>query len=103
MAIIVERPEVGRAYVVQRPVYIISEVLNDSKTRYPHLQKLLYAILITSRKLRHYFETYAIEVVTEYPLGDIIHNKDANGRIVQWAMELCPYTLGFRSRSTIKS
>jgi ribonuclease HI len=30
-------------------------------------------------------------------------NKDANGRIVKWAMELCPYTLGFRSRSTIKS
>jgi hypothetical protein len=49
MAIIVERPEVGRAYVVQRPVYFISEVLNDSKARYPHLQKLLYAILITSR------------------------------------------------------
>jgi hypothetical protein len=42
-------------------------------------------------------------VVTEYPLGHIIHNKDANGRIVKWAMELCPYTLGFRSRSTIKS
>jgi hypothetical protein len=53
--------------------------------------------------LRHYFETYPIEVVTEYPLGDIIRNKDANGRIVKWAMELCPYTLGFRSRSTIKS
>jgi hypothetical protein len=102
-AIVVERPKVGRAYAVQRPVYFISEVLNDSKTRYPHLQKLLYAILITSRKLRHYFKTYPIEVVTEYPLGNIIHNKDANGRIIKWAMELCPYTLGFQSRSTIKS
>ena len=35
MAIIVEREEVGHAYKVQRPVYFISKVLNESKTRYP--------------------------------------------------------------------
>ena len=34
-AIVVEREEVGHAYKVQRPVYFISEVLNESKTRYP--------------------------------------------------------------------
>ena len=34
-AIIVEREEAGHAYKVQRPVYFISEVLNESKTRYP--------------------------------------------------------------------
>ena len=34
-AIVIEREEVGQAYKVQRPVYFISEVLNESKTRYP--------------------------------------------------------------------
>ena len=34
-AIIVEREEAGHTYKVQRPVYFISEVLNESKTRYP--------------------------------------------------------------------
>ena len=34
-AIIIEREESGHAYKVQRPVYFISEVLNESKTRYP--------------------------------------------------------------------
>jgi hypothetical protein len=34
-AIIIEREEVGHVYKVQRPVYFISEVLNESKTRYP--------------------------------------------------------------------
>ena len=63
-AIVVEHKEVGHAYKVQRPVYFISEVLNESKTHYPQVQKLLYAILIMSRKLRHYFEYYKIAVVT---------------------------------------
>ena len=47
---------------------------------------MLYAILITSRKLRHYFEYYKIAVVTEFHLGDILRNKEANGRIIKWAV-----------------
>jgi hypothetical protein len=56
---------------------------------------MLCAILITSHKLRHYFDTYPIEVVTEFLLGDILRNKDANGHIIKWALELSPYTLEF--------
>jgi hypothetical protein len=53
-AIIIEWQKDGHAYPVQRPVYFVSEVLSKSKTCYQHVQKLLYAVLITSRKLRHY-------------------------------------------------
>jgi hypothetical protein len=47
MVIVVEHEEPGHVYKVQRPVYFISEVLNESKSRYPQIQKLIYAILIT--------------------------------------------------------
>jgi hypothetical protein len=50
-AIIVKWQEDGHAYPVQRPVYFVSEVLSESKARYQPMQKLLYAVLITSRKL----------------------------------------------------
>jgi ribonuclease HI len=42
-------------------------------------------------------------IKTEFPLGTIIRNKDANGRIAKWAMELCPFDLEFAHRDTIKS
>ena len=67
-AIVVEQNEEGHAYSIQRPVYFISEVLSESKARYPSIQKLLYAILITSRKLRHYFDEYKISIITDFPL-----------------------------------
>ncbi|XP_066380002.1 uncharacterized protein [Miscanthus floridulus] len=68
-AIIIEREEARHAYKVQCLVHFISKVLNESKTRYPQVQKLLYAILMMSHKLCHYFKYYKIAVVTEFPLG----------------------------------
>jgi hypothetical protein len=65
-AIVVERQEDDHAYPVQRLVYFVSEVLSESKACYQLVQKLLYAVLITSRKLRHYFQEHSISVITDY-------------------------------------
>jgi hypothetical protein len=50
-------------------------------TWYPLVQKLLCVILLTSWKLRDYFQEYNISMVTDYPLGEILHNWDTTGRI----------------------
>jgi hypothetical protein len=69
-------------------VYFISEVLSDSKTRYSQMQKLVYAILMTKHKLRHYFDAHPITVVSKYPLGEVIQNPEAERRTVKSALEL---------------
>ena len=63
----------------------------------------MYAILITSQKLRHFFDAYHIAVVTEYPLDDILRNKEASSHIIKWAVELGTYTIDFRPHHMIKS
>jgi hypothetical protein len=42
-------------------------------------------------------------VVTEYPLSNILRNKEANGCIIKWAVKLGTYSIDFRPRQTIKS
>ena len=69
-ALVVERGEEGHALKVQRPMYFISEVLSDSKTRYPQIQKLVYTVLIAKRKLRHYFESHLVTIVMSFPLSE---------------------------------
>jgi hypothetical protein len=69
--LVVERVEEGHALLVQRSVYFISEVLSKTKVRYPQIQKLSYAIVLTWRKLRHYFEGHPVTVVSSFPLGEI--------------------------------
>jgi hypothetical protein len=73
----------GRVRTIQRPVYYISEVLHDAKTRYLEVHKLLYALLIAFRKLRHYFQAHKISMVTSYPLRAMLHNPNAVGNIAK--------------------
>src|SRR5438105_178668 len=101
--IIVERQEEGHIQKVQLPVYFISEVLGESMIRYPQVQKILYAVLITSRKLVHYFQTHPISVVTSFPIGDILHNRDSTRRIAKWVVELGSFELSFQPQTAIKS
>jgi ribonuclease HI len=102
-AIIVERREEWHALLVQRPVYFISEVLSETKTRYPQIQKLLYVVILTRRKLRHYFESHPVTAVSSFPLGEIIQCQEASGRIAKWAVELLGDTISFAPRKAVKS
>jgi hypothetical protein len=50
------------------------------------MQKLVYAVLMTKRKLRNYFDAHPITVVSKYPLGEVIQNPEAEGIISKWVL-----------------
>jgi hypothetical protein len=90
--IVVEREELVKNRKVQHLVYFISGVLRDSKTRYFHIMKLAYTLLITYRKLLHYFQAHQIEVHTLSTLGEVLNNKEATEKTA---------TSGLYAKSTI--
>ena len=55
------------------------------------------------RKLLHYFTDHEVMVVTLFPLGDIVLNRDAAGRISKWALELMGHDIRYIPRTAIKS
>jgi hypothetical protein len=85
----------GRVRTIQCPVYYISEVLE--------VHKLLYAVLITSKKLRHYFQAHKISEMISYLLRAMLHNPNVTGNIAKWAIELAEFELNFITRHAIKS
>ena len=58
---------------------------------------------MVTQKLLHYFIDHEVMVVTSYPLGDIIRNRDVTGRISKWALKLVGHDMRYIPRTAIKS
>jgi hypothetical protein len=95
-------PNTG-VWTIQKPVYYVSAVVHEAKARYLETHKLIYVVLIASKKLRHYFQAHRVVVVTSYPLRAILHNSNATGNIAKWVVELAEFQLEFQPCHAVKS
>ena len=66
------------------------------------MEKLILALVTTSRKLRPYFQAHTVEVPTEYPMKQILHKPEISGRLIKWAIELSEFDFRYKSRIDVK-
>jgi hypothetical protein len=93
----------GRKLYHQVPIHFVSKALAGSKKHYSEIEKIYYAVVMSTRKLRHYFEANKVKVQKNQPLNDTFRNQVCSGRIRKWAMELSEHIVDFEKRSAIKS
>jgi hypothetical protein len=87
---------------VQLPVYYVSKTLLQAEFNYAPLEKLILALLVASRKLRHYFDAHPITLYTSHPIKDALRRADFSGRMEKWSVELGRFHIEYQPRTSIK-
>lgn len=88
---------------MQKPVYYVSQVLRGAETRYSLAEQLVLALIVAVRKLRPYFQSHTVQVLTDQPVKQILHRPETSGRMLKWAIELSEFDIEFRPRTAIKA
>ena len=88
---------------VQKPMYYVSRALRGAEGRYPLMEKLAFALITASRKLRHYFQAHVINVMTDHPLKKAMNKLEVAGRLIQWMVELSEFDIRYHPRNAIKA
>ncbi|XP_022872734.1 uncharacterized protein LOC111391716 [Olea europaea var. sylvestris] len=91
--------EVNKA---QQPIYYVSKVLLDAETRYTLAEQFALALVMAARKLRQYFQSHPIVVLTNQPLRHILQKPDVFDRLLKWAIELGEFDIEYKSGPSIK-
>ena len=65
-------------------------------------EKLVLALVTTTRRLRPYFQAHTIEILTEHPMKKILHKPETSGRLIKWAIELSEFNIRYKPRMIIK-
>ena len=67
------------------------------------MEKLAFALITASRKLRNHFQTHVINVLTDHPLKKVMNKLEAAERLIQWAIELGEFDIRYQPRSVINA
>ncbi|GJZ56216.1 putative nucleotidyltransferase, ribonuclease H [Tanacetum coccineum] len=86
----------------QMPIHYVSRSLQGAETNYAPMEKLALALVHAARRLRRYFQAHPIKVITDSPIGQVLNNSGASGRLAKWAVELGAYGITYVPRVAIK-
>ncbi|XP_075654384.1 uncharacterized protein LOC142624617 [Castanea sativa] len=87
---------------VQRPVYYVTKSLHEAEVRYLPLEKAILAVVHSTRKLPHYFQSHTVIVLTQLPLKSLLQSADYTGRIAKWGTILGAFDIKYMPHTSVK-
>jgi len=88
---------------VQKLIYSVSKVLQGPEVRYQALEKAALAVVFSARRLRHYFQSFTVVVMTDLPIHKVLQKPDVAGRMVRWAVELSEFDVQYEAEVLSKA
>ena len=76
----------------------MSKALQGAETRYQALEKAALAVVFSARRLRHYFHSFTVVVMTNLPIQKVLQKPDVAGRMVRWTVELSEFDVQYEPR-----
>lgn len=86
---------------VQLPVYYVSKWLLNAESRYTEMENLALPLMVALRKLRHYFQSHTIRVLTNHPLRHALQKPKMLDRLLKWPVELSHFDIKYVLRTSI--
>ena len=65
------------------------------EAKYPRMEKITFTIIVTSQKLRPYFQANPILVMIDQPIKKAMRKPEVARRMVLWAIELSQFEVEY--------
>ncbi|XP_048493008.1 uncharacterized protein LOC125493585 [Beta vulgaris subsp. vulgaris] len=87
----------------QHPLYFISHAFRGAEPKYPPIEKMIFALVLATRKLKSYFQAHPIKVLTSQLIRKVIEGKNQSSRVTDWANQTSDICIEFEPRRAIKA
>nr|GEU98804.1 reverse transcriptase domain-containing protein [Tanacetum cinerariifolium] len=80
----------------------LKRALRGPELNYTPMEKLVLALVHTSKRLKRYFQAHPIIVITDQPIQQMLSRPKVAGRLHKWIIELGEYAIHYRPRMSVK-
>ena len=87
----------------QLPVYYVNQAFQWAEFMYPRIEKIVFTLIVASRKPRQYFQANPILIMTDQPIKKSMTQPEAAGRMIQWVIELSQFDIEYHPKTAIKA
>ena len=80
----------------------MSKSLHEAEVCYLPLEKVILVVVLSTRKLPHYFQAHTVVVLTQLPLKTILRSVNYTGKVAKWSTILGVSDIKYILRTSIK-